>query len=69
MSKNDYSNTPNFGKVFEAWDQPSTTKNGWTYLPSVGTFGQGKSSHYTFNPEGKLDHYSTYDGYKKTGKW
>ena len=56
---------PNFSKVFEAWDQRPTVKNGWTYVPAIGTFGQGPSSHYTYNPSGKLDHYSVYNGYNK----
>jgi len=52
---------PNFNKVFEAWDQkPTTNQNGWTYVPAVGTFPNGPSSHFTYRPNGTLDHYSVY---------
>ena len=66
MSNDNYTNMPNFRKVFEAWDQkPTTNNNGWTFAPAIGTFGQGPNSHYTYSPDGKLDHYSVYDGFSK----
>lgn len=66
MSNNQYINMPDFSKVFEAWDQKTTvTGKGWTYAPQVGTFGEGWSSHNTYTPEGKFDHYSVYNGKKR----
>lgn len=58
----DFNPKHDFRPVFEAMNQqPTHTQNGWTYVPAVGTYGQGPSSHYTYNPQGQLDHYSTYN--------
>jgi hypothetical protein len=63
-----YDSMPDFSKVFEAWDQPSfVSRDGWIYTPAVGTFGDGPSSHFTYRPDGTLDHYSFYDGMTKLG--
>jgi hypothetical protein len=58
-----------FGKVFEAWDQPATTnpQTGWTYVPTVGTYPSpanpqpGYNSHISYDPAGNADHYSVYN--------
>lgn len=52
--------------VLDAFNtKPVTTNNGWTYVAGVGTYGNGPSSHYTYTPNGQLDHYSVYNGLKK----